>query len=76
MPPHKNFLIIELYKDPAMKLESLPPDQVTAFLDSASYVEPMIHMGEKAAHFGIDSLGREFILIASLANDVAKLGFL
>jgi len=59
-----------------MKMESLPHDQVSAFLDSASYVEPMIDMGGKAAHFGIDSLGREFILIASLVEDVAKLGFL
>jgi hypothetical protein len=36
----------------------------------------MLNMGEKAVHFGIDSIGREFILIASLAEDVAKLGFL
>ncbi|MEI7429215.1 MAG: hypothetical protein WCL27_02090 [Betaproteobacteria bacterium] len=59
-----------------MKMENLPTDQVSAFLDSASYVEPMIEMGGKAAHFGIDSLGREFLLIASLVDEVAKLGFL
>jgi hypothetical protein len=59
-----------------MEMEQLQADQVTAFLDSASYVEPMLNMGEKAVHFGIDSIGREFILIASLAEDVAKLGFL
>ena len=59
-----------------MEMENLLPDQVTAFLDSASYLEPMLHMGEKAVHFGIDNIGREFILIASLVSDVAKLGFL
>ena len=57
-------------------MENLLPDQVTAFLEKASYVEPMLNMGETAVHFGIDSFGREFILIASLVSDVAKLGFL
>ena len=32
-------------------------------------------MGEKAIHYGVDSIGREFILIASMASDVAKLGY-
>jgi hypothetical protein len=73
---HKILSYYNLYEDFIMQLENLPPDQVDAFLESASYVEPMINMGEKVAHFGIDSLGREFILIASLASDVAKLGFL
>lgn len=59
-----------------MNMEILPADQASAFLDSASYIEPMITMGEKAVHFGVDAIGREFILIASLVSDVAKLGFL
>ena len=59
-----------------MKMENLLPDQARAFLDSASYLEPVLHQGEQAVHFGIDELGREFILIASMVGDVFKLGFL
>ena len=58
-----------------MRMENLPADQAAAFLDSASYVEPMMEMGEKAVHFGIDAIGREFILIASALSDIVKLGF-
>ena len=58
-----------------MRMENLPADQAAVFLDSASYVEPMIEMGEKAVHFGVDAIGREFILIASALSDVVKLGF-
>jgi len=59
-----------------MKMDTLPAEQATAFLDSASYVEPMMDLGEKAVHFGIDAIGREFILIASAVGKIAKLGFL
>lgn len=59
-----------------MNMEILHADQAAAFLDTASYVEPMIDMGEKAIHFGIDAIGREFILIASAVGEAAKLGFL
>lgn len=59
-----------------MEMEILQPDQAKAFLDGASYLEPMLNMGAQAVQFGIDSIGREFILIAALAGDVAKLGFL
>ena len=59
-----------------MKMENLLPEQARAFLDSASYLEPVIDQGEKAVHFGIDELGREFILIASMVGDAFKLGFL
>ncbi len=61
-----------------MQMETLHADQAAAFLDSASYVEPMMDMGEKAVHFGIDAIGREFILIASALSDAVpcfKLGF-
>lgn len=59
-----------------MKMEILHADQASAFLDSASYIEPIINMGEKAVHVGIDAIGREFILIASAVGEAAKLGFL
>jgi hypothetical protein len=59
-----------------MEMEILQPDQARAFLDSASYLEPMLNMGAQAVQYGIDNFGREFILIASLAGDVANLGFL
>ena len=59
-----------------MEMTKLLPDQAKDFLESANYLEPMITQGEQAIHFGIDNLGREFILIASLVSDVAKLGFL
>ncbi|MEI7613009.1 MAG: hypothetical protein WCK63_08880 [Betaproteobacteria bacterium] len=59
-----------------MEMETLQPDQAKAFLESASYLEPLSDMGAQAVQFGIDNLGREFILIASMAGDVAKLGFL
>ena len=59
-----------------MQMEDLLPDQAAAFLDSASYIEPTIDMGEKAVHFGIDSVGREFIMIASTVSNIAKVGFL
>ena len=59
-----------------MEMKNLLPDQAKAFLESANYLEPMITQGEQAVHFGIDNMGREFILIASLVSDVAKLGFL
>lgn len=58
-----------------MKMQSLESSQAAAFLDSASYLEPTLNMGEKAIHYGVDSIGREFILIASMASDVAKLGY-
>ena len=59
-----------------MEMEILQADHAKAFLESASYLEPMQDLGEKIVHFGVDSIGREFILIASMAGDVAKLGFL
>lgn len=59
-----------------MEMETLAAEKAAAFLDSATYIEPMIDAGEKAVHFGIDALGREFILIASQLGEVAKLGFL
>lgn len=59
-----------------MKMEHLLPEQARAFLDSASYLEPVIQQGEDAVHFGIDNVGREFIMIASMIGDVFKLGFL
>ena len=59
-----------------MEMTQLLPDQAKDFLENANYLEPMITQGEQAIHFGIDNLGREFILIASLVSDVAKLGFL
>ena len=59
-----------------MQMESLLPDQARAFLDSANYLEPVIKQGEQAVHFGIDSMGREFVMIASMVCDVFKLGFL
>ena len=59
-----------------MKMESLHPDQAKEFLDTATYLEPVIKQGEQAVHFGIDAIGREFILIASLVEDAFKLGFL
>ena len=59
-----------------MEMQTLQSEQAASFLESASYIEPMISMGEKAVHFGIDSIGREFIMIASLVSDVARLGFL
>lgn len=61
-----------------MEMQTLPADQATAFLDSASYVEPTMSLGEKAIHIGIDAIGREFILIASALSDAVpcfKLGF-
>lgn len=59
-----------------MKMENLLPEQARAFLDNANYLEPVLKQGEQAVHFGIDEMGREFILIASLVGDVFKLGFL
>lgn len=59
-----------------MKMENLLPEQAQAFLDNANYLEPVLKQGEQAVHFGIDEMGREFIMIASLVGDVFKLGFL
>lgn len=59
-----------------MKMEDLLPEQARSFLESATYLEPVLDQGEQAVHFGIDELGREFVLIASMVSDVFKLGFL
>ena len=59
-----------------MKMENLHPDQAQAFLDSATYLEPVIREGERAIHYGVDAIGREFIMIASLVDEAFKLGFL
>ena len=59
-----------------MKMENLLPDQARELLDNANYLEPVLHQGEQAVHFGIDAMGREFVLIASLVSDIFKLGFL
>lgn len=59
-----------------MEMETLAAEQATAFLDSATYIEPMIKSGEKAVHFGVDALGREFIMIMPTLGEMAKLGFL
>lgn len=59
-----------------MKMEILHSDQAQAFLDNATYLEPVIKQGEQAVHFGIDAIGREFIMIASLVDNAFKLGFL
>ncbi len=58
-----------------MNMETLQPEQARTFLESVSYLEPMLDMGEKAVQFGIDNIGREFILIASQVSDIVKLGF-
>ena len=59
-----------------MKMEDLLPEQARSFLENAAYLEPVLDQGEQAVHFGIDELGREFVLIASMVGDVFKLGFL
>lgn len=59
-----------------MRMEELLPEQAKAFLDSANYLEPVINKGEDAIHFGIDAMGREFSMIASMVGDIFKLGFL
>ena len=59
-----------------MKMEELLPEQARSFLDSANYLEPALKKGEDAIHFGVDAMGREFIMIASLVSDIFKLGFL
>ena len=59
-----------------MKMEDLLPEQARSFLESAAYLEQELDQGEQAVHFGIDELGREFNLIASVVGDVFKLGFL
>ena len=59
-----------------MKMEDLLPEQARSFLESAAYLEQVLDQGEQAVHFGIDELGREFVLIASMVGDVFKLGFL
>lgn len=57
-------------------MQTITFDQAHEVIDQASCLQPTIDCGDKTVHFGIDALGREFVLIVSAMTGKGKLGIL